>query len=128
VEPGSIGVDGDASAIQEVKEQLNDDYGEVLAPEQIPSSQDITNAQQEGQTIFQLEQPSQTAQHAIAAYQENARTLIGRTPALTEAETGPEAIDRSEVAQLAARPGFQEPDPELVEMWREAVGNAARQL
>jgi hypothetical protein len=40
----------------------------------------------------------------------------------------PEAIDRSEVAQLAARLGFQEADPELVESWREAVGDAARQL
>ena len=118
----------DASAIQELREQLNDDYGEVLAPEQIPSSQDITNALQEAQTIFQLGQPSQTAQRAIAAYRVNARALIGHTPALMEAETEPEAIDRNEVAQLAARLGFQEPDPELVEMWCEAVGNAARQL
>jgi hypothetical protein len=46
---------------------------------------------------------------------------LGRDP-------DPEAIDRSEVAQLAARLGFQEADPELVEMWREAVGDAARQL
>jgi chromosome partitioning protein len=76
---------------RELFEQLNDDYGEVLAPEQIPSSQDITNAQQNGQTVFQLEQPSQTAQRALAAYRENACTLIGRTPALAEAETEPEA-------------------------------------
>jgi hypothetical protein len=46
---------------------------------------------------------------------------LGRDP-------DPEAIDRSEVAQLAARLGFQEADPELVETWREAVGDAARQL
>jgi chromosome partitioning protein len=72
-------------------EQLSSDYGEVLAPEQIPSSQDITNAQQNGETVFQLEQPSQTAQRALTAYRENARTLIGRTPALAEAETEPEA-------------------------------------
>ncbi|EMA55800.1 ParA family protein [Halococcus thailandensis] len=76
---------------RELFEQLNDDYGGVLAPEQIPSSQDITNAQQEGQTIFQLEQPSQTAQRALAAYRENARTLIDRAPALAKAETEPEA-------------------------------------
>jgi chromosome partitioning protein len=67
-------------------DQLNGEYADVLAPEQIPSSQDITNAQQEGQTIFQLEQPSQTAQRALAAYRENARTLIARTPALSESE------------------------------------------
>lgn len=76
---------------RELFEQLSDDYGEVLAPEQIPGSQDITNAQQAGQTIFQLEQPSQTAQRALAAYREIARILIGRTPALAEIETGPEA-------------------------------------
>jgi hypothetical protein len=46
---------------------------------------------------------------------------LGRDP-------DPEAIDRSEVAQLAARLGFQEADPELVESWREAVGDAAKQL
>ena len=46
---------------------------------------------------------------------------LGRDP-------DPEAIDRSEVAQLAARLGFQEAAPELVESWREAVGDAARQL
>ena len=46
---------------------------------------------------------------------------LGRAP-------DPEAIDRSEVVQLAARLGFQEADPELVESWREAVGDAARQL
>jgi hypothetical protein len=46
---------------------------------------------------------------------------LGRDP-------NPETIDRSEVAQLAARLGFQEADPELVESWREAVGDAARQL
>lgn len=46
---------------------------------------------------------------------------LGRDP-------NPEAIDRSEVVQLAARLGFQEVDPELVESWREAVGAAARQL
>jgi hypothetical protein len=43
-------------------------------------------------------------------------------------ESDPEAIDRSEVVQLAARLGFQEADPDLVESWREAVGDAARQL
>jgi hypothetical protein len=46
---------------------------------------------------------------------------LGRDP-------DPEAIDRSEVVQLAARLGFQEADPELVASWREAVGDAAKQL
>lgn len=43
-------------------------------------------------------------------------------------EPNPEAIDRSEVVQLAARLGFQEADPDLVETWREAVGDAAKRL
>lgn len=46
---------------------------------------------------------------------------LGRDP-------NPEEIDRSEVVQLATRLGFQEAAPELVESWREAVGDAARQL
>jgi hypothetical protein len=46
---------------------------------------------------------------------------LGRDP-------NPEAIDRSEVVQLAARLGFQEADPDLVESWREAVGDAAKRL
>jgi hypothetical protein len=46
---------------------------------------------------------------------------LGRDP-------NPEEIDRSEVVQLATRLGFQEADPELVESWREAVGDAAKQL
>jgi chromosome partitioning protein len=71
-------------------EQLSTEYPEVLAPRQIPSSQDITNAQQRGQTIFQLEQPSQTAQRALAAYRENARELITRMTAMAESGTEPE--------------------------------------
>jgi hypothetical protein len=43
-------------------------------------------------------------------------------------EPDPEAIDRSEVVQLATRLGIQEADPDLVETWREAVADAARQL
>jgi chromosome partitioning protein len=60
-------------------EELSTEYPDELASQQIPSSQDITNAQQMGQTIFQLEQPSQTAQRARAAYRENARMLVART-------------------------------------------------
>lgn len=46
---------------------------------------------------------------------------LGRDPA-------PAEIDRSEIVQLAARLGFQEAAPELVESWREAVGDTAKQL
>jgi len=40
----------------------------------------------------------------------------------------PDAIDRSEVVQLATRLGIQEADPDLVESWREAVADSAKQL
>jgi hypothetical protein len=46
---------------------------------------------------------------------------LGRDP-------NPEEIDRSEVVQLATRLGFQEAAPEVVESWREAVGDAAKRL
>lgn len=72
-------------------EHLSTEYAEVLAPQQIPSSQDITNAQQVGQTIFQLEQPSKTARRARAAYRENAHELIARTVAPEGSESEPEA-------------------------------------
>ncbi len=72
-------------------EHLSTEYADVLAPQQIPSSQDITNAQQAGQTIFQLEQPSKTARRALDAYRENAHELIARTNAPDESESEPEA-------------------------------------
>lgn len=46
---------------------------------------------------------------------------LGRDP-------DPEAIDRSEIVQLATRLGIQEADSDLVESWREAVADAAKQL
>lgn len=46
---------------------------------------------------------------------------LGRDP-------DPEAIDRSQIVQLATRLGIQEVDADLVETWREAVADAARQL
>jgi hypothetical protein len=56
--------------------------------------------------------------HAVGVALQEA---LGRDP-------NPEAIDRSEVVQLATRLGVQEVDPELVESWREAVADAAKQL
>jgi hypothetical protein len=46
---------------------------------------------------------------------------LGRDP-------DPETIDRSEIVQLATRLGFQEATPDVVESWREAVGDAAKRL
>ena len=53
-------------------------FGDALAPEASPNSQDISNAQDEGRTIFALGEPSKTAQQALRAYEENARVLRER--------------------------------------------------
>jgi chromosome partitioning protein len=75
-------------------ERLSGEYPEALAPDQIPRSQDITNAQQQGCTIFGLEQPSQTARRARSAYQANARELLARMTATAESGAGSE-VSRS---------------------------------
>lgn len=54
-----------------------DRFGDALA-EPVPNSQDIANAQDEGRTIFALEEPSATAQRAIEAYETNADELVRR--------------------------------------------------
>lgn len=58
-------------------EDYADRFGGVLG-EPIPHSQDIANAQDEGRTIFALENPSPTAQRAINAYEANAEELVRR--------------------------------------------------
>lgn len=59
-------------------EEYADRFGDALATEAIPHSQDIANAQDQGQTIFALEEPSSTAQRAIEAYEANADALAMR--------------------------------------------------
>lgn len=53
-------------------------YPEAIAPEPIPQSQDIRNAQQDGQTVFALEEPSSTARRAQEAYLADAAELYDR--------------------------------------------------
>lgn len=71
-------VDERTKAGQAYLEEFQDEYPEALAPVQIPSSQDVQNAQMEGGTLFELERPSKTAQRAIDAYETNAGTLVDR--------------------------------------------------
>jgi chromosome partitioning protein len=59
-------------------EEFEDEYPEALAPAQIPSSQDVQNAQMNGGTLFALERPSKTAQRAIEAYETDAGALVER--------------------------------------------------
>lgn len=62
----------------ELLEDLQGTYPESIAPEPIPESQDIRNAQQRGQTVFALEEPSATATRARDAYLADAESLYTR--------------------------------------------------
>lgn len=62
----------------EYAEQFDEDYADELAPIPIPRSQDIVNAQERGQTIFALEEPSRTAERAREAFEINAEELVTR--------------------------------------------------
>jgi chromosome partitioning protein len=59
-------------------EEFETEYPEALAPAQIPSSQDVQNAQMNGGTLFALERPSKTAERAIEAYKTDAEALVER--------------------------------------------------
>jgi len=71
-------VDTRTNLSTELLAELRDAYPEAIAPEPIPQSQDIRNAQQCGQTVFELDEPSSTAQRAREAYLANAAELINR--------------------------------------------------
>lgn len=74
-------VDERTTAGKTYLEEFQDEYPEALAPTQIPSSQDVQNAQMRGGTLFTLDQPSTTAQRAIDAYETNAEALVERLEA-----------------------------------------------
>lgn len=57
---------------------FGEDYPDAIAPDHIPVSQDIRNAAEEGQTVFELEEPSGTAERARDAFLNNASTLQQR--------------------------------------------------
>lgn len=71
-------VDERTNAGQRYLEEFANEYPEAIAPVQIPSSQDIQNAQMNGTTLFELERPSATAQRAIQAYEADAAELTTR--------------------------------------------------
>lgn len=60
------------------RDEFGAEYPEAIAPSQINSSQDVVNAQIDGQTLFALDEPSTTAQRAREAYLTNAEELLGR--------------------------------------------------
>ncbi|MFC6838364.1 ParA family protein [Halomarina ordinaria] len=71
-------VDERTKAGRRYLEEFASEYPDAIAPAQIPSSQDIQNAQMDGTVLWSLERPSKTAQRAMAAYEEDARALIAR--------------------------------------------------
>lgn len=64
-------------------EAFEAEYGGLMAPEYVPSSQDIRNAAEGGRTVFGLPSPSKTARDAMRAYRACALALLER---LTEPE------------------------------------------
>lgn len=59
-------------------DEYREEYGGVVAPEPVPQSQDIRNATEQGMTIFELEEPLESARQAMDAYRSNARALVDR--------------------------------------------------
>lgn len=71
-------VDTRTSLARTLLEELAETYPETIAPAHVPQSQDIRNAQRNGRTVFAVEDPSETARRARAAYREDAAALIDR--------------------------------------------------
>jgi chromosome partitioning protein len=71
-------LDDRTNAGKEYLDKFASEFPNAIAPQQVPSSQDIVNAQMVGQTVFALEEPSTTAERAIESYRTNARELLNR--------------------------------------------------
>jgi len=71
-------VDERTKAGQAYLDEFESEYPGAMAPSQIPSSQDIQNAQMTGSTLFGLDNPSVTAERAIGSYEKNAKELVER--------------------------------------------------
>jgi chromosome partitioning protein len=93
-------LDGNTIAGREFLRRFEAEFGAAMAPQQIPSTQDIINAQMRGTTLFQLDDPLATAGRAMDAYRANAAELARRfeTPDWeAEAETPAEQDTSAEV-------------------------------
>lgn len=71
-------VDSRTKLAGEYQDAYQEEYPDSIAPEYVPSSQDIRNATEQGQSIFALESPSETAREAREAYRTNAEALVER--------------------------------------------------
>jgi chromosome partitioning protein len=63
---------------EEFTEEYQNEYPEAVAPRQIPRSQAIRNAANDGETLFSSGSPSATAERAREAFMNNAEELIER--------------------------------------------------
>jgi chromosome partitioning protein len=63
---------------EEFTEEYKNEYPEAVAPAQVPRSQAIRNAANEGKTLFASNSASKTAERAREAFMENAEELIER--------------------------------------------------
>jgi len=71
-------VDSRTKLAGEYLDAYREEYPRAIAPKYVPSSQDIRNATEQGQSIFALDNPSGTARKARDAYRTNAEVLIER--------------------------------------------------
>lgn len=71
-------LDGNTIAGREFLRRFEAEFGPAMAPEQIPSTQDIINAQMHGTTLFEVDDPLATAERAMDAYRANAAELARR--------------------------------------------------
>jgi len=71
-------VDTRTKLAEEYLESFEAEYGDTIAPNYVPYSQDIRNAAQRGVTAFELENPSATAKKAKNAYTAAVESLLIR--------------------------------------------------
>lgn len=71
-------VDNRTNLAEEYLAAFESEYPDAIAPSDVPYSQDIRNAAEDGQTAFALEAPSATARRARDAYLDAAETLVDR--------------------------------------------------
>jgi len=63
---------------QEFLEEYEEEYPEVVAPEQVPRSQAVRNAANDGHTLFASNARTDTAERAREAFMHNAEELLER--------------------------------------------------
>jgi len=63
---------------EEFTKEYNDEYPNVVAPSQVPRSQAVRNAANDGETLFASNAATETAERAREAFMDNAEELLER--------------------------------------------------